>query len=60
MKIKYFRVLEMSSDEESYKTCQMLDLKADEVKLLDPFRYCYYLYARPNFISSSKSIKLEQ
>ena len=39
MKIKYFRVLEMSSDEESYKTCQMLDLKADEVKLLDPFRY---------------------
>lgn len=39
MKIKIFQSFEMSSDEESYKTCHMLDLKADEVKLLDPFRY---------------------
>ena len=39
----------MSSDEESFKTCQMLDLKAEEVKLLDPYRCLDFLYVRPSY-----------
>lgn len=38
----------MSSDDESFE-CQMLDLKAEEVKLLDPFRCSYFFLLQTQF-----------
>ena len=41
MSLKYanFRYLNMSSDDETQSACSMINMRADDISILDPFRY---------------------
>ena len=35
----HFRYLNMSSDDECQSACSMINMRADDINILDPFRY---------------------